>query len=407
MRFIVPLAPGGAIDFIARAVGEVMSRQIGQQIVVENRTGAGGTLGMDLALKSPPDGYTVLITNDNAASAPHVMNLSYDYTKELLPVIHLGRQAQFLATHASLGVNSVAELVNHVKANPGMGYATSGVGSNQHVLGEWFKREAGIKLDHVPYRGAGPGDQRSDRRACEDRIPRTDRARPALQCRHAALLAQSAATRAPTLPEVPTLEEAGYKGMVLEAWYAAFVPPGTPPALIARLNAEMTQGAQGPQAARDLHQGRGRGCRRQPRGVGKLAQRGFGEICAAGEGTRHQDELEDKRGLYVNKTWHAANRMPEKATREQRVRWHVGACAGLRLPRCSAKPAQGRRAGPADAQCHSASSTVMSSGPRRKTILRLWNCMTSLRSFTPAAVSLATSASRSSTAKQMWLNPSL
>src|ERR1700681_4773870 len=84
IHFIVPLAPGGAIDFIARAVGEVIQRNAGQQIVVENRTGAGGTIGMDAAMKSPPDGYTVLITNDNAASVPHIMHLSYDYTKELL-----------------------------------------------------------------------------------------------------------------------------------------------------------------------------------------------------------------------------------------------------------------------------------------------------------------------------------
>ncbi len=155
INFIVPLAPGGAIDFIARAVGEVMSAPIGHQIVVENRTGAGGTIGMDAAMKSPPDGYTVLITNDNAASAPHIMNLSYDYTKQLLPVCYLGRQSQILAVHSSLGVNSVKELVAYVKANPGLGYATSGVGTNQHVAGEWFAREAGIKMDHVPYRGAG------------------------------------------------------------------------------------------------------------------------------------------------------------------------------------------------------------------------------------------------------------
>src|SRR5262245_57753349 len=102
VRFIVPLAPGGAIDFIARAVGDVMTRSIGQQVVVENRTGAGGTIGMDMALKSPPDGYTVLITNDNAASAPHIMNLAYDYTKELVPVIYLARQPQILAAHPSL-----------------------------------------------------------------------------------------------------------------------------------------------------------------------------------------------------------------------------------------------------------------------------------------------------------------
>ena len=97
----------------------------------------------------------MLITNDNAASAPHIMKLAYDYTKELVPVIYLARQPQMLAAHPSLGVNSVAELVDYVKANPGLGYATSGVGTNQHILGEWFKQETGLKLDHVPYRGAG------------------------------------------------------------------------------------------------------------------------------------------------------------------------------------------------------------------------------------------------------------
>src|SRR5207344_1705326 len=114
IRFIVPLAPGGAIDFIARATGERMSLTIGQQVLVENRTGAGGTIGMDAAMKSAPDGYTVLITNDNAASAPHIMNLSYDYTKQLLPVCYLARQSQFLAVHSSLGVSTVKELVEYV-----------------------------------------------------------------------------------------------------------------------------------------------------------------------------------------------------------------------------------------------------------------------------------------------------
>src|SRR3982751_2491507 len=126
IHFIVPLAPGGAIDFIARALGEVMQRSAGQQIVLENRTGAGGTIGMDAAMKSAPDGYTVLITNDNAASAPHIMNLSYDYTKELLPVCYLGRHGQILAAHSSLGVSTVKELIEYVKKNPGLGYASSG-----------------------------------------------------------------------------------------------------------------------------------------------------------------------------------------------------------------------------------------------------------------------------------------
>src|SRR5215203_2172455 len=134
LRFIVPLAAGGGLDFVARVVGDHMSREIGQQVFVENRTGAGSTIGIDAAIKSPPDGYSVLITNDNVASAPHVLRLSVDYLKDLLPVALLGRQPQALAVHPSLTtVNSVADLVALVKQKPGMGCATSGVGSNQHV----------------------------------------------------------------------------------------------------------------------------------------------------------------------------------------------------------------------------------------------------------------------------------
>lgn len=240
IKFIVPLAPGGAIDFTARAVGERISASIGQQVVVENRTGAGGTVGMDSAMKSPPDGYTVLITNDNAASAPHIMHMSYDYTQEMLPVCHLGRQGQILAAHKELGVKTVKELVDYVKANPGLGCATSGVGSNQHVILEWFKREAGIKIDHVPYRGAG--------QAINDLIAahvKTAFLGPTAMMPHAAagtihMLSQSTTKRSPILPDVPTMDES-YKGLILEAWYAAFVPKGTPPEIVEKLNAEMNK----------------------------------------------------------------------------------------------------------------------------------------------------------------------
>ena len=272
VRFIVPLAPGGAIDFIARAVGDVMSRAIGQQIVVENRTGAGGTLGMDLALKSAPDGYTVLITNDNAASAPHIMNLSYDYTKELLPVIYLGRQPLILAAHPALGVTSVAELVNHAKANPGLGLATSGVGSNQHVLCEWFKREAGIRLEHVPYRGAGQAINDLIAAHVKTAFLGPTALIPHYRAGNLRLLAQSSAARAPTLPEVPTLEEAGYKGLVLEAWYAAFVPPGTPPAIVGQLNAEMAKALKDPKLIETFTKGAVEAVGGSPEELGKLAR---------------------------------------------------------------------------------------------------------------------------------------
>jgi tripartite-type tricarboxylate transporter receptor subunit TctC len=255
IKFIVPLAPGGAIDFIARALGERMSATVGHQIVVENRTGAGGTIGMDAAMKSDPDGYTILITNDNAASAPHIMHLSYDYTKELMPVCYLGRHGQILAAHKTLGVTSVKELVDYVKANPGLGLATSGVGSNQHVLCEWFKREADIKIDHVPYRGAGQAI--NDLIAAHVKVAMLGPTSmiPHWKAGTLNLLAQSTAKRNPTLPEIPTFVEAGYKDLVLEAWYAAFAPKGTPPEIISKLNTEMNRALKDPKLIDTLTKG--------------------------------------------------------------------------------------------------------------------------------------------------------
>jgi tripartite-type tricarboxylate transporter receptor subunit TctC len=237
VRIIVPLAAGGAIDYVARQCAQVISPAIGQQFFVENHTGAGGSLGMDLAMKSAPDGYTILITNDNAASAPYILKLKYDYTKVLVPVIDIAHQPQVFAVHPSLGVGSIAEFVEYVKKNPGLGFASSGVGSNQHVIGLWFAREAGIKMEHVPYRGAGAavGDLLGGHVKCAFLGP------TALINHHRAgtikILAQSSAKRAPTLPDIPTLEESGYKGLVLEAWYAVFVPPGTPADLVGKINA--------------------------------------------------------------------------------------------------------------------------------------------------------------------------
>ena len=237
VRFVVPLAPGGAIDFVARQCGEVMSRQIGQQVIVENRTGAGGTIGMDTVMRGEPDGYTILIGNDNAASAPHILKLPHDYTKVLVPVIDIGHQPLVLGVHPSLGVNSIAEYIAHAKSNPGVGFASSGVGSNQHVLGTWLAREAGIRLEHVPYRGAG--------QAVNDLVAGHVKSAllgpTALIPHHRAgtikIIAQSSEQRAPTLPDIPTIQESGFKGLVLEAWYAAFAPPGMPAALVAEINA--------------------------------------------------------------------------------------------------------------------------------------------------------------------------
>ena len=250
IRFIVPLAPGGGLDFVARLIGEHLSRTIGQQVYLENKVGAGGMIGIETAAKSPPDGYSVLMSNDNVASAPHVLRVNTDFVKDLVPVIELSRQTQVLAVHSSFNVKSVAELIAAAKTQPGMSFATSGVGSNQHILGEWFAKEAGIKLEHVPYRGAGQAVNDFIAGHILIGVLGPTALIPHYKTGTLRFLAQSSKARMSSLPDVPTFEEAGMKGIVLETWYGAFVPSGTPAPVIARLNAEMNR-AVGDPATRD------------------------------------------------------------------------------------------------------------------------------------------------------------
>jgi tripartite-type tricarboxylate transporter receptor subunit TctC len=236
VRFIVPLAAGGALDFAARQCSATLSRALAQQVFVENRTGAGGTIGMDAAMKATPDGYTFLFANDNAAIAPHILKLSYDYTKELLPVITITRQPIVFAVNQSLGIKSVAELVAYARKNPGLGFASSGVGSNQHVLGVWFAKEAAINLQHVPYRGAGQAVTDLVGGSVKFGILGPTALLPHVRTGALMFIAQTGEKRSAVLPDVPTLIEAGYKGMVLESWFGLFAPAGTAADVINALN---------------------------------------------------------------------------------------------------------------------------------------------------------------------------
>jgi len=239
VRFIVHLAAGGGLDFIARLVGERVSRQVSQQFVIENRTGgASGTIGIDAAIRSAPDGYNFLVCNDNVASSPHVLHLNVDFLKDLMPVSLLGTQPQVLAVHPSLDVKSVPELVTAVKKMDSLGCATSGVGSNQHVLMEWFAKVAAIKLEHVPYRGAGQAINDLLAGHVKFAILGPTAVLPHAETQRVMVLAQSGETRSRSMPDLPTLQEAGYPGVFLQSWFAVFAPLGTPPAVIARLNAE-------------------------------------------------------------------------------------------------------------------------------------------------------------------------
>jgi len=240
VRLIVPFAAGGSTDVAARLVGDYLSRATGQQFYVENRAGANGVIGMDAAAKSDPDGYTVLVTADAVASNPHVYKVGHDPLKDLVPVVQLSRQPVVLAVHPSLGVSTLAELVALVKNEPGLRYATgSGQGSPQHMVVQWFAKLAGIEVEQVAYRGGGAaindliaGHVKLGSLGSTPLIPHYKAG--ALR-----LLAQTTAARSQSLPDVPTFEEAGIKGLVLDQWLGVFVPAGTPLAIITRLNTDI------------------------------------------------------------------------------------------------------------------------------------------------------------------------
>jgi tripartite-type tricarboxylate transporter receptor subunit TctC len=235
VRLIVPYPPGGATDVAARAVADRISPALGQSVLVENRAGAGGNIGIEHAVRSDPDGYTVLVAPDFVTSAPHVYKLNYDPMTQLVPVIQLSRQPVILAVHPSLGVTDVAA----AKQKPGLAYATSGAGSQQHMAAEWFAKIAGIQLTHIPYKGGG--------QAISDflggQVPIASLGSTPVIPHHKSgkvkIIAQTTKSRAPSLPDVPTYEEAGFKGLVLDQWLGVFVPAGTPPAVVQRLNAEI------------------------------------------------------------------------------------------------------------------------------------------------------------------------
>ena len=240
VRIIVPFPAGGSTDIAARLVAGLLSHSLGQPFVVDNRTGANGVIGMDAAAKSTADGYTVLITADAVASNPHVYKVEHDPLKDLAPVIQLSRQPLVLAAHPSLGANTLLELIALAKQQPGLRYATgSGYGSSQHMVGQWFAKLAGLEMEQVGYRGGGQAINDlvagHVKLGCLGSTPLI----PHHQAGNLRLLAQSTAMRSQSLSDVPTFQEAGFAGLVLDQWLGVLVPSGTPAGVIGRLNSEI------------------------------------------------------------------------------------------------------------------------------------------------------------------------
>jgi tripartite-type tricarboxylate transporter receptor subunit TctC len=239
VRIVIAFSPGGSTDLVVRAMSDRLAQALGQPIVVENRVGANGNVAAEHVAKQPADGYVVLATADALPASAHLYKLAFDPMKDFTPVIQLTRQPIVLAVHPSTGVSTLAELVAFARAKPGMGYATSGAGSGQHMVGEWLARLGGIQLTHVPYKGGGQAIV--DLVAGQVQIGSLGSSPviPHYKAGKLRILAQTTATRAPSLPEVPTYEEAGMKGLVLDQWLGLLVPAGTPPDAVKRLNAEV------------------------------------------------------------------------------------------------------------------------------------------------------------------------
>ena len=242
IRIVVPFAPGGSGDFSVRMVSEPLRVALGQTILVENRVGAGGNIGSEAVARSAPDGYTLLMATDGFGLIPHLYaSLPFDPMKDFAPIIQLTRQPILLAAHPSTGVTKALDLVPAAKKAGAFGYATSGVGTQQHMIGEIFMNVTGAPLNHVPYRGGG--------QAITDfiggQVPVAVLGSTPLYQHYKAgkinVLAQSTRQRSPALPDVPTFEEAGVKGIQVEQWLGIVAPAKTPPEIVSRLNAEMAK----------------------------------------------------------------------------------------------------------------------------------------------------------------------
>jgi tripartite-type tricarboxylate transporter receptor subunit TctC len=242
VRLLVGSAPGGGTDAMARAVADRLGPLLRQGVVVENRPGASNTLAADVTAKST-DGHTLVMGVSTAhAIAPHLLKLGYDNHKDLVPVAFVGAVPNVLVANMDLPVRSVADLVKLAKARPGqLNYATSGSGSTQHIAAELFKDATGTFITHIPYRGSSPAliDLIAGQvQVSFDTMPsvmghiKNGKIRP---------LAVAAAKRNPQLPDVPTMEEAGVKGVEMSAWYGVYAPASTPRAVIERLNTEINK----------------------------------------------------------------------------------------------------------------------------------------------------------------------
>ena len=238
IKFIVPYPPGGGTDVIARIVQEPLSKELGQQVIIDNRGGAGGSIGSALAAQSPSDGYTVLFTLSSHTINPAIYTkLPFDTEKDFSSVVTVASLPQILVANPNFPAKTVKEVIEMAKAKPGsISYASVGNGSPGHLAGAMMATDAGVEMTHIPYRGGGPAV--TDVMAGQ--VPLLWVSIPAaaqfVKAGKLRALAVSTVKRSAVFPDVPTMVESGFKGFEVDSWYAMFVPAKTPQAIIDRIN---------------------------------------------------------------------------------------------------------------------------------------------------------------------------
>jgi tripartite-type tricarboxylate transporter receptor subunit TctC len=234
VRIIVPFAPAGPVDVVARIIGQKLTEHFGKQFFVENQAGAGGNLGMGSAAKAAPDGHTILFVSSSYVVNPSLYaRVPYDPYKDFIPVTVAGDVANTLIVHPTVPARSIKELIDLIRANPGKyNYAHAGVGTTPHLSGELFNLSAKLDLVHVPFPGAGPAIQSTVAGHTPIMFTTLAPAIPLIKDGKLRALAVMAKTRSPVLPDVPTMEEAGFKDQEADTFFAMLVPAGTPKTIV-------------------------------------------------------------------------------------------------------------------------------------------------------------------------------
>jgi tripartite-type tricarboxylate transporter receptor subunit TctC len=255
IRIVVGFAPAGPADVMARLIGQRLTASLGQSVVIDNRPGASGTIGARAVAESDADGYTLMLGNTSTLIISPLIyrNVNYDPIKSFAPVALLGTTSNLLIVHPTLPVKSVAELIALARARPGqLNYASAGIGTPPHLVGEMFKQKVGIDVAHVPYKGGGPSVQATVAGETQYSFENPASTLPLAEAGAVRMLAVSSATRVAQLPDVPTMIEAGVPDFAFVSFTGVVVPAGTPAAVVSRLNSAINESLQSPELAGTL-----------------------------------------------------------------------------------------------------------------------------------------------------------